>query len=107
MSEEKENRPQSKYCKYYLIYLYLVEIKMPDKGKEIKIKHGLDVTKIINVNVIILNGNKSNIIIRSQIDMMSQKALYSWYVDRDNFVLIRPNNVIEIILSISNFFIIA
>jgi len=66
---------------------------MPEKGKEIRIKHGLDVTKIINVNVIIINGNNSNTILRSQVDLMSQKALYNWYVDKENFVLIRPNNV--------------
>ena len=66
---------------------------MPDKGKEIKIKHGLDLTKIINVNVIILNGSKQNTILRSQFDLISQKALYNWYVDKENFVLIRPNNV--------------
>lgn len=66
---------------------------MPDKGKEIKIKHGLDINNIINVNVIILNGNKQNTILRSQFDSISQKALYNWYVDKENFVLIRPNKV--------------
>jgi hypothetical protein len=66
---------------------------MPQKGKELKIKHNLDIKKIINVNVIVLNGNKNSIIIRNQVDLLSQKVLYNWYVDQDNFILIRPNNV--------------
>ncbi len=66
---------------------------MPQKGKEIKIKHGLDVKNIININVIVLNGSNNNLIIRNQVDLLSQKVLYNWYVDKDNFVLIRPNNV--------------
>jgi hypothetical protein len=70
-----------------------VEVKMPEKGKEIKIKHKLNVNDIINVNVIIVNGNPNNLIIRSQVDLMSQKVLYNWYIDKDSFVLIRPNNV--------------
>jgi len=66
---------------------------MPHKGQEIKIKHNLDIKKIINVNVIVLNGNKNSIIIRNQVDLISQKVLYNWYVDQENFILIRPNNV--------------
>ena len=66
---------------------------MPQKGKEIKIKHNLDIKKIINVNVIVLNGNKNSIIIRNQVDLISQKVLYNWYVDQESFILIRPNNV--------------
>lgn len=66
---------------------------MPQKGKEIKIKHGLDVKNIININVIVLNGSNSNLIIRNQVDLLTQKVLYNWYVDKENFVLIRPNNV--------------
>jgi hypothetical protein len=69
---------------------------MPHKGQEIKIKHNLDIKKIINVNVIVLNGNKNSIIIRNQIDLISQKVLYNWYIDQENFVLIRPNNVNQI-----------
>ena len=70
---------------------------MPEKGKEIRIKHGLEVTKIINVNVIVINGRNSNTILRSQVDLMSQKALYNWDVDKENFVLIRPNNVSKLL----------
>lgn len=66
---------------------------MPPKGKEIKVKHGLNIDKIISVNVIILNGSGHNQIIRSQVDLISQKVLYNWYIDRDDFVLIHPNNV--------------
>jgi len=66
---------------------------MPQKGKELKIKHGLDVKKIININVIVLNGSNKNFIIRNQVDLLTQKVLYNWYVDKEHFVLIRPNNV--------------
>ncbi len=67
---------------------------MPKRGKEIKIKHNLDVKKIISINVIVLNGSNNNIIIRNQVDLLTQKVLYNWYIDNQNFVLIRPNNVI-------------
>ena len=66
---------------------------MPARGQEIKINHNLDVDDIYGVNVIVLNGPKSNKIIRSQVDLISQKVLYNWYVDKNHFVLIRPNNV--------------
>jgi hypothetical protein len=66
---------------------------MPIRGQEIKIKHNLNIDSIYSVNVIVLNGPKNNKIIRSQVDLISQKALYNWYVDKNNFVLIRPNNV--------------
>jgi hypothetical protein len=66
---------------------------MPIKGQEIKIKHNLNIDVIYSVNVIVLNGPKNNKIIRSQVDLISQKALYNWYVDKNYFVLIRPNNV--------------
>ena len=66
---------------------------MPQKGKEIRIKHRLDVKNIININVIVLNGSNNNLIIRSQVDLLTQKVLYNWYVDKEHFVLIRPNNV--------------
>jgi len=81
-----------------------VEVKMPQKGNEIKIKHGLDVKNIININVIVLNGSNKNFIIRNQVDLLTQKVLYNWYVDREHFVLIRPNNVIKIILNLLCFF---
>lgn len=73
-----------------------VEIRMPQKGKEIRIKHHLDVKKILNVNVIVLSGNSNNLIIRNQVDLLSQKVLYNWYIDKESFVIIRPNNVIII-----------
>ncbi len=66
---------------------------MPEKGKEVKLKHELNVDDIIGVNVIIINGTTNSLIIRSQVDLISQKVLYNWYVDKENFVLIRPNNV--------------
>ena len=66
---------------------------MPQRGKEIKIRHGLDVKNILNVNVIVINGSSNNLIIRNQVDLLTQKVLYNWYVDKENFVLIRPNNV--------------
>ncbi len=66
---------------------------MPEKGKEIKLKHGLNVNDIISVNVIVVNGTSNNLIIRSQVDLISQKVLYNWYIDKENLVLIRPNNV--------------
>lgn len=66
---------------------------MPPKGKELKIKHDLNADNIISVNVIVVNGNSNSQIIRSQVDLISQKVLYNWYVDNHNFVLIRPNNV--------------
>lgn len=66
---------------------------MPSRGQEVKIKHNFDVNDIYGVNVIVLNGPKNNKIIRSQVDLISQKVLYNWYVEKDNFVLIRPNNV--------------
>lgn len=66
---------------------------MPPRGKEIKVKHGLDVQGIIGVNVTVLNGTSNNLIVRSQVDLISQKVLYNWYVEKENFVLIRPNNV--------------
>ncbi len=69
------------------------EVNMPIRGQEIKIKHNLNIDSIYSVNVIVLNGPKNNKIIRSQVDLISQKALYNWYVDKNNFVLIRPNNV--------------
>ena len=69
---------------------------MPEKGKEVKLKHGLNVDDIIGVNVIIVNGTTNSLIIRSQVDLISQKVLYNWYVDKENFVLIRPNNVKKI-----------
>ena len=68
---------------------------MPPKGKELKIKHNLNINDIINVNVIVVNGDKKNLIMRSQVDLMSQKALYNWYIDKENFILIRPNDVIN------------
>jgi len=67
---------------------------MPPKGKEVKIKHDLNVKNIININVIVLNGTTHNLIIRNQVDLLTQKVLYNWYVDKENFVIIRPNNVI-------------
>lgn len=70
---------------------------MPEKGKEIKIKHNLNVNDIISVNVIVLNGTQNSVIIRSQVDLISQKVLYNWYIDKENFVLIRPNNVNKLI----------
>ena len=69
------------------------EVDMPNRGQEIKIKHNFNVDDIYGVNVIVLNGPKSNKIIRSQVDLISQKVLYNWYVEKDHFVLIRPNNV--------------
>lgn len=71
-----------------------IEVSMPSRGQEIKVKHNLDIDDIFGVNVIILNGPKKNKIIRSQVDLISQKVLYNWYVEKTNFVLIRPNNVI-------------
>ena len=68
---------------------------MPHRGEEIKIKHQVDVKNILNINVIVLNGSNNNLIIRNQVDLLSQKVLYNWYVDKENFVIIRPNNVIE------------
>jgi hypothetical protein len=70
-----------------------LEVKMPQKGKELKIKHNLNVNDIINVNVIIINKTSQNFILRSQVDLISQKALYNWYIDKTHLVLIRPNNV--------------
>lgn len=75
------------------IYLIVVEVQMPAKGKELRINHGLDVNNIISVNVIIINGSGVNQILRSQVDLISQKVLYNWYVDKEHFVLIHPNNV--------------
>ena len=66
---------------------------MPPKGKELKIKHELNAKDILSVNVMIVNQTSQNFIMRSQVDLMSQKVLYNWYLDKDNFVLIRPNNV--------------
>lgn len=99
----KKDTPHFKYCKANDIKFNtnnLVEIRMPEKGKELKIKHDLNVDDILNVNVIIVNGNKKNLIMRSQVDLISQKALYNWYIDKENFVLIRPNNVSTKILLI-------
>ncbi len=67
---------------------------MPEKGKEVRLKHELNIDDIISVNVIVVNGSTNNLIIRSQIDFISQKSLYNWYIDKENIVLIRPNNVI-------------
>jgi hypothetical protein len=83
MSKLKDNTPHFKY----------LEVNMPEKGKELKIKHSLDVSDILSINVMVVNGNNKNLIMRSQVDLISQKILYSWYVDKENFVLIRPNNV--------------
>lgn len=66
---------------------------MPARGKEIKIKHNFQIDDIVGVTVIVINGPKNNKIIRSQVDLITQKVLYNWYVDKNNFVLIRPNNV--------------
>ena len=66
---------------------------MPARGKEIKIKHNFQIDDIVGVTVIVVNGPKNNKIIRSQVDLITQKVLYNWYVDKNNFVLIRPNNV--------------
>jgi hypothetical protein len=66
---------------------------MPPKGKELKIKHELNAKDILSVNVMIVNQTSQNFIMRSQVDLMSQKVLYNWYLDKENFVLIRPNNV--------------
>lgn len=73
--------------------MILVEVKMPQKGKELKIQHNLNTENIISVNVIVVNGSSKNLILRSQVDLISQKVLYNWYIDKDHFVLIRPNNV--------------
>ena len=70
-----------------------LEVKMPQKGKELKIKHNLNAEDIISVNVIVLNQSSQNLILRSQVDLISQKALYNWYLDRTYLVLIRPNKV--------------
>ena len=40
---------------------------MPEKGKETKTPHGLNVDDIVGVNVIVINGTKKNPIIRSQV----------------------------------------
>ena len=66
---------------------------MPSKGKELRIKHELEVNKIISVNVVIVNGSSENLIIRPQVDLLSQKVMYNWYIDRESFVLIRPHSV--------------
>ena len=66
---------------------------MPNRGQELKINHNFDIEDIYGVNVIVINGPKSNKIIRSQVDLITQKVLYNWYIDKKNFVLIRPNNV--------------
>ena len=66
---------------------------MPPRGHEVRIKHNFLIDDIVSVNVIVLNGPKDNQIIRSQVDLISQKVLYNWYVEKSNFVLIRPNNV--------------
>lgn len=71
-----------------------LEVKMPKRGKEIKIKHNLIVEDIISVNVIVLNKTTQNTILRSQVDLISQKALYNWYLDKTYLVIIRPNNVV-------------
>jgi len=66
---------------------------MPQRGQEIKIKHDFNIDDIFGVNVIVVNGPMNNKIIRSQVDLISQKALYNWYVEKNHFVLISPNNV--------------
>ena len=80
---KEKNSPHFKY----------LEVKLPRKGKELKIKHNLNAEDIINVNVIVLNKTPRNMIIRSQVDLITQKALYNWYVDTTYLVIIRPNNV--------------
>jgi hypothetical protein len=70
-----------------------LEVKMPQKGKELKIQHNINVEDIISVNVVVLNKTSQNFILRSQVDLISQKALYNWYIDRSYLVVIRPNNV--------------
>ncbi len=70
-----------------------LEVKMPSNGKELKIKHGLNPEEIINVSVLILNHTGSNVIMRSQVDLISGKALFNWYLDKENLVIFRPNNV--------------
>lgn len=68
-------------------------IDMPKKGQESKTKHGLIFDDIININVSITNGSKNNKILRSQNNLIDQKLLFNWYVDKDNFYLLYPSNI--------------
>lgn len=70
-----------------------VEVDMPAKGKESQFKHGLDINKIFNIVVSIINGSDNNKILKSQLNLISNKILFNWYVDKDTLYLIHPNNL--------------
>lgn len=87
-----ESHPKVKHSKFKC-NPFIVEVKMPEKGKELKVKHGLNIKDISNISVNIVNGREEGMIIRSQVDLISQKVLFNWYCDHENFVVIRANNV--------------
>jgi hypothetical protein len=66
---------------------------MPAKGEVAKLKHDINVDDIESVNIMLVNKTAGNTIMKGQVDLMSQRVLYNWYLDRDNLVVIRPNNV--------------
>lgn len=70
-----------------------VEVDMPEKGKESKFKHGLDINNIFNVAVSLVNGSENNRILKSQVNLASNRVLFNWYLDNDYFYLIHPNNL--------------
>jgi hypothetical protein len=70
-----------------------VEVEMPEKGKESKFKHGLDINNIFNVAVSLVNGSENNKILKSQVNLASNRVLFNWYLDNDYFYLIHPNNL--------------
>lgn len=74
---------------------------MPISGKNVSVKHNLDINSIVNVNVYVINGTNDHLILRGQVyslfnknDLASNKPLYNWYVDNNSIVILRPNDVI-------------
>ena len=70
-----------------------VEVDMPDKGKEQSFKHELNIDDIFNIDVSVINGPSNNRIMKSQMNLSTSKVLFNWYLDNENFYLIRPNNL--------------
>lgn len=70
-----------------------VEVEMPSRGTETKFKHQLNIDQVFNIAVSIVNGSESNKILKSQVNLTSNRVLFNWYLDNTYFYLIHPNNL--------------
>lgn len=85
------HKPDFKFCKDYyllLIYLLLDEVKCPKKNKSLKLNLNVDTSKIIGVDVNLINSNKFNSIIQNELEAINSQKIYEWRFE-GKFMFIR------------------